>query len=604
MRERGTVAKRALDLVGGVLGGLVLLPVMLVAAGLVALRLGRPVLFRQDRIGRGGRTFRLAKFRTMTDARDADGVLLPDEARRTRLGTTLRALSIDELPTLWHIVRGDMSLVGPRPLLPAYVDRYTPRQARRHEVRPGLTGWAQINGRNDVAWAEKLEQDVWYVEHRSFLLDLWIILRTVAVVLGRRGVNREGHATAPEFTGTPDAVPTTADGLRRAPTVLHVTTVDLSLAALLLPQLVGQREAGWHVVGASAPGPWVGRIEREGIPHLPLVHSTRRWRLRSDLMAAAELYRSVRRLRPDVLHTHNPKPGLYGRVIGRLARVPVVVNTVHGLYATPDDPVLRRVVVLALERIAATCSDAELLQNEEDLAPLRRAGVPARRLHILGNGIDLSVFDPDRWPRDARDRLRDDWGVARDAVLVGFIGRFVAEKGLPELLDAWARLRQGGTPVALALIGDDDPARPDAIDREVLADAVRAGAVVVGWQDPVAPVYRALDVLALPSHREGFPRTPMEAAAMGVPVVATDVRGCRQAVRHGVTGLLVPPRDPAALAAALERLARSPDLRDRYGRAGREDARQRFDVRRQTRLTLDVYAAALERRAPRGEGPV
>jgi len=174
-------------------------PVVAVVALAVAVALGRPVLFRHVRPGRGAVPFELLKFRTMRDARDADGRPLPDAERLTRLGRMLRATSLDELPELWNVLRGDMSLVGPRPLLTEYLAHYTADEARRHEVRPGITGWAQVNGRNDLPWDEKLALDVWYVEHRTLLLDLRILLRTLSVPFRRAGISRSGHATAPRL---------------------------------------------------------------------------------------------------------------------------------------------------------------------------------------------------------------------------------------------------------------------------------------------------------------------------------------------------------------------------------------------------------------------
>jgi lipopolysaccharide/colanic/teichoic acid biosynthesis glycosyltransferase len=194
--------KRTFDLITSALALLALAPLLLVLAILVRVKLGAPVLFRQERPGRGGRPFRLVKFRTMTDARDAvTGALAPDAVRLTPFGRWLRAASLDELPELWNDLRGDMSFVGPRPLLMAYLERYTPTQARRHEVRPGLTGWAQVHGRNAVDWEERLALDVWYVDHRSFLLDLHILARTVLLVLRREGIAAAGDATMPEFQG-------------------------------------------------------------------------------------------------------------------------------------------------------------------------------------------------------------------------------------------------------------------------------------------------------------------------------------------------------------------------------------------------------------------
>jgi sugar transferase EpsL len=180
-------------------------PVMAVVAALIATKLGTPVLFRQQRPGLNGEPFEMVKFRTMSDARDANGELLPDEQRLGGLGKFLRKSSLDEFPELWNVLKGDMSLVGPRPLLMRYLDRYTPEQARRHEVRPGITGWAQVNGRNALSWEEKFEHDVWYVDNRSFSLDLKILWRTLWNVLAGSDTSADGHATMPEFTGTQDA---------------------------------------------------------------------------------------------------------------------------------------------------------------------------------------------------------------------------------------------------------------------------------------------------------------------------------------------------------------------------------------------------------------
>ena len=194
-------SKRLLDLALTVVGLVLLSPVLGLIALLVRINLGSPVLFRQKRPGYRGKSFMVFKFRSMTGDTDAEGDLLPDAARLTKLGRLLRAYSLDELPELFNILRGEMSLVGPRPLLVRYLERYTPEQARRHEVLPGLTGWAQVNGRNILTWEDKFKLDVWYVDHRSLALDLRILARTVGLVVRRRGISAAGHATMPPFEG-------------------------------------------------------------------------------------------------------------------------------------------------------------------------------------------------------------------------------------------------------------------------------------------------------------------------------------------------------------------------------------------------------------------
>jgi len=194
--------KRLFDLMAA-LGGLCLLwPFLLLIAVLVRLKLGSPVLFKQQRPGLHGKPFYIYKFRSMTDARDADGGLLDDAQRLTAFGEMLRKFSLDELPQLWNVMRGDISLVGPRALLMEYLPLYNSEQARRHDVKPGITGWAQVNGRNAISWEEKFAYDVWYVEHQSFLIDLMILYKTAFKVYSREGVSESGHVTASPFKGT------------------------------------------------------------------------------------------------------------------------------------------------------------------------------------------------------------------------------------------------------------------------------------------------------------------------------------------------------------------------------------------------------------------
>lgn len=374
---------------------------------------------------------------------------------------------------------------------------------------------------------------------------------------------------------------------RRLPLrVAHLTTVDMSLALLLGPQLDAVVAAGGEALGISAPGPFVADLQRRGVRHVPLTSSTRGMDLAADLRAVRELWGVLRRERPSVLHTHNPKPGLYGRVVGRLAGVPIVVNTVHGLYATEDDPWARRAVVYALEALASRFSDAELVQNAEDVATMWRFRLAARRkIRPLGNGVDLQRFRPGRLDPSERRALRAEWGADDDTVVVGTVGRLVAEKGYPELLEAVSGLPG----VRLVVVGGHDPDKADALDPAVLETAGRAGVTFLGHRADVDRLLGCFDVFVLASHREGVPRAAMEAAASGLPVVATDIRGCRQVVEHGVTGLLVPVRDAPALRGAIEALAREPARRAEMARAAVDKAHRDFDERDVVARVMDCY---------------
>jgi glycosyltransferase involved in cell wall biosynthesis len=377
--------------------------------------------------------------------------------------------------------------------------------------------------------------------------------------------------------------------------LVHVTTVDMSLVLLLGPQLRSFTETGMEVVGVSAPGPYVPELESWGIRHEPLLHATRSAALGQDLLAFRELWQLFQRLKPDIVHTHNPKPGVYGRVAARVAPVPGVVNTVHGLYASPEDPLVRKTAVYALERAASLCSGAELVQNPEDLQVLARLGVPSRKLVLLGNGIDLQRFRPEG-SVEIRNKARSDLGVDGDAVVVGMVGRLVWGKGFRELFLAAERLRHTHPEVVFVVVGGADPDKSDAISPGELADAQGRGHIVfAGERDGMEHVYPAFDLFALPSYREGFPRSAMEAAASGLAVIATDIRGCRQAVTHGQTGLLVPLHDATALAAALEELVADPARRSSMGAAGRRKAQAEFDDQAVVAKTMDAYERVLAR---------
>jgi glycosyltransferase involved in cell wall biosynthesis len=312
---------------------------------------------------------------------------------------------------------------------------------------------------------------------------------------------------------------------------------------------------------------------------------TRAWNLRADGRAARELWHALRREELDVLHAHNPKTGVLGRVLGRAARVPVVVNTCHGLWAGPGDPVLRRAAVLGVEAIAAQLSHAELYQNAADRDALRWA-VRDRKTEVVGNGIDLERF---RFDALGRARLRAEWGVGDAELVVGGGGRRVAEKGILELARAASAIGDGAR---FVWIGPDDADKEDRVDASAVAPIE-----LVGEQVDMPAVYSALDVFALPTHREGFSRSGMEAAACGRPMVLTDIRGCREIGTDGEHLLLVPPRDPSSLETAIRRLLDDASMRERLGSAAHRRAQATFDQRAVAARSLATYQRVLGRRA-------
>jgi glycosyltransferase involved in cell wall biosynthesis len=383
--------------------------------------------------------------------------------------------------------------------------------------------------------------------------------------------------------------------MTRSPRVLHVTTTAVSLDWLLGPQLHAFRDAGFDVMTASAGGPHVASLLQQGIPHYELPSLSRNIDPLADARSIGELRKLVQRLEPDILHTHNPKPGVLGRIVGRVSGVPIIVNTVHGLYAQPEDSSLRRLVVYGAERAAASFSHAELVQNVEDVATLRSLRTPNERLHLLGNGVDLSRFSPSQASMLAAERLRQELGIDRTTPVVGMVGRLVWEKGYREFFEAVRSLHGSRKrSLAIVVVGPDEAGKDGAVDSAALDEMEQLGVRFLGSRSDIEVVLSLFDIFVLPSYREGFPRSAMEASAMGVPIVATDIRGCRQVVDHSRTGLLVAPRDSAALAEAIAYLLDQPLLRASMGAAAARRATADFDQERVIARTVSVYRKLLK----------
>ncbi len=378
---------------------------------------------------------------------------------------------------------------------------------------------------------------------------------------------------------------------RDRPRVVHITTTDMSLDWLLGPQLVAFETAGYEVIGMSAAGPHVPHLAAMGIDHVDVASFTRSNNPLDDLRAFGQLVRLLRSLRPDIVHTHNPKPGILGRIAARLTRTPLVVNTQHGLWAQPTDRWQRRLPVYAAERIAAAFGDVELVQNPEDVDTLvDTLRIPSRRVRLLGNGVDLARFDPDSRRLRRQDRGCGPSGASpttRSCVpsSAGWCARRASSNSSRRRI----RSRRQGSPARFVVIGPTDSDKSDAIGTEVFDRAEADGVVFTGSRDDMTDCYAAADLFVTASWREGFPRSAMEAAAMGLPTVATDIRGNRQVIDDGTTGLLVPVRDAAAIAAAVERLVGDPSLRASMGAAARRRAAAEFDQQRVIDRTIAAY---------------
>ena len=381
----------------------------------------------------------------------------------------------------------------------------------------------------------------------------------------------------------------------------HVTTVDMSLRYLLLNQLRSIQQAGYEVVGVSSAGPEAAVLEAAGIRHIAVQMSRSPLTPFQDLVALWQLYCVFRRERFTIVHTHTPKPGLLGQLAARMAGVPVVVNTLHGFYFHDlMHPVWRRFYI-TMEKIAAQCSDIILSQNAEDIDTAIAQGIcSADRIRQLGNGIDLRRFDRRTLCSADVDRKRADLGLPSGAPVVGFVGRLAARrKGFGDFLRA-AQLVAGHLPsVHFLIVGDADHGKPDAVLPSSAKDyGIWERCRFVGHRpnSELPGFYALMHVLALPSIFEGIPRVVMEACAMGLPVVATDVKGNREAVQQGDNGLLVPFGHPEALAVAILDLLNDPEKACHMGEEGRRMAKARFDERLVFERVKAEYARLLTKK--------
>ena len=382
--------------------------------------------------------------------------------------------------------------------------------------------------------------------------------------------------------------------------VAIVTTVDMSLEVLLGFQLRRFLREGLLVTALSSPGPYVKVLEWAGVRHVAVPELTRSWTPLQDLRATMRMYRIFRSLRPDIVHTHTPKSGVLGRVAGRLAGVPILVNTVHGLYTSETLSPRRARLVAAAERGAARLSHHEFFQSREDHEfAVRTRMVRQERASWLSNGVDLHRFQPEAVDRAKVSALRSSWGASETDLVVGTVGRLVREKGYLEYFEAARGIGGRRKDVRFIAVGPKEPDKADALADPEIEAARREGIVFHGNGIDMPEIYAAMDVFVLASHREGVPRSPIEASALERPVVATDIRGCREVVDDGVTGLLVPPMDATTLTSAIERLLEGPELRASMGAAGRARTVSNFDEEQVVAKTLSVYATLLAERSGR-----
>ncbi|HWL51012.1 MAG TPA: glycosyltransferase family 4 protein [Chthoniobacteraceae bacterium] len=389
--------------------------------------------------------------------------------------------------------------------------------------------------------------------------------------------------------------------------IAHITTIDASLRFLLLNQMLSLRKEGYSVTGISLPGGDVPAIEHAGIRHIP-VNMTRNFTPLADLVSLWQLYKVFRRERFTIVHTHTPKAGLLGQLAARLAGVPLVVNTLHGLYFHEHMSAGWRYFYIAMEKVAAQCSDRILSQNREDIQTVLREGIcKPEKILLLGNGINIDQFDPARVKDEEMELVRKKYHIPASAPVVGFVGRLSGKrKGFLDFLAAARELARRLPEACFLVVGEPDKGKPDAVDASIAKEYGIADRCLFTGHIPNAdlpPIYKIMNVLALPSLFEGLPRVVMEASAMGIPAVVTNVKGNREAVEAERNGLLVPLGDARALAAAMERILSQPELAKRMSLECRRIALERFDEERVFETIKTEYLALLQgRRTPEQQG--
>jgi len=380
--------------------------------------------------------------------------------------------------------------------------------------------------------------------------------------------------------------------------ICHVANTDKALKFLLLPQLKFLAKEGYDVYAVCSPGKWTKTIEAEGIK-VKTIKMKRKISPFSDLAALAGLFLYFRKEKFQIVHVHNPKPGVLGQLAAKMAGVPIIINTVHGLYFHKDSSPLKRKFFIFIEKIAASCSDLIFSQNKEDMDTLVKEKIAKPEIiKYLGNGIDIRKFSAERFSKEFIDKKKKELRIPADYKVVGIVARLVEEKGYLDLFKAFKSVLDIFPDILLLVIGPEEPEKKDVINPKIAENyGIAENTVFLGERDDVDEILALMDIFVLPSYREGFPRSVLEASAMGKPVVATDIRGCKEAVDDGRTGILVPAKNPEKLAQALVYFLKNPAKAEETGKNGRIKVTEEFDetlvfdkIRKEYRSLLDKNA--------------
>ncbi|UCG77261.1 MAG: glycosyltransferase family 4 protein [Nitrospirota bacterium] len=385
--------------------------------------------------------------------------------------------------------------------------------------------------------------------------------------------------------------------------IVHITPAAMSLEVLLKDRFARLSDLGYESIGYSGSDQYSGSFRSSGFEFIESRHLTRRSGLLSDLKFFMECIRVLRSKRPSIVNTYGPKPGLYGRIASKLAGIPVTVHTSWGFFYEDDAPLLKRLPIVILEVILSFFCDHIFSENMDDLMVLRKWGIGEKKASYLGNGTDVNnMFDPDKYSEVYVQNLKEELGIKGDAIVISMIGRLTAQKGYREFFYAADHFGRADGKYEFVVIGPMDSTKGDGITEEEIASLERNGTIrYLGSRDhsEMPGLLSLADIVVLPSYREGFPRSLIEAASMGKPLVASRIRGCREAVDDGYNGILVPAKDPEALVDAIGDLLRNPGKRERLATASREKAINEFDEVDVVSRMDEIYRRLLANRSRR-----
>lgn len=361
--------------------------------------------------------------------------------------------------------------------------------------------------------------------------------------------------------------------------VCHIASIDITVKFLLLPQLKSLVKEGYYVHVVYSKGTLTKEIEQEGIKVKAIEIKRKLFSPISDIVALIKLYFYFRKEKFDIVHTHAPKPGLLGQLAAKAAGVPIIINTIHGLYFTEDSSSFRKNVFTFIEKISAQCSTLIFSQNREDIQTMVDKKIaPADKIVYLGNGIDLARFNPQKFSQDFIKNKKRELGLPEDARIIGIVGRLVKEKGYLEMFEAMKEIIQRYPNAILLSVGPDDLVKKDKLSKEIIKEyGIENNIVFLGQREDIEEIFPLMDIFVLPSHREGFPRSVIEAMAMERPIVVTDIRGCREEIDNGINGIIIPVKNSKELAKAVVTLLDDKNKADELAKHAKMKAEREFD---------------------------